>query len=227
MAPTVASKSHRTSLRSSVEPRPVRTVYFNTPRSCNDRNEDDNANGSRIGRDETHYPTQSDTSRRIRNSQHVLRQPRVILDIIGQPPPTIQLGELVQIDLLVSVGFASRSTVAATRNSDSSSLFAVASLVAETRSGERMSLEAGFLTAQKMFDSIHPIPDNCLELPPHDQACRAPLGYSSFPSLLIRQAGTYRLRITLLQMTATEATSLSYIDSEPIKVERRGTLAQR
>lgn len=128
---------------------------------------------------------------------------------------------------MVSLKCPSPDMVASYSNMDTSRLMAVVSLVADTRSGERMPLENGTLTGQKMFDSVHPIPESVADSLARSQPCRLALGYFSFPSLLIRQTGTYRLRITLIKMSGSSAssggTSIATADSDSIKVERRPT----
>lgn len=81
------------------------------------------------------------------------------------------------------------------------------------------------LTGQKMFDSVHAIPAECASPLARSHPCRLALGYFSFPGLLIRQAGCYRVRVTLIKMGASGAgggASVLAVDSEVIRVERRG-----
>ena len=217
MAPVVGSKTDRTYLRSESEPQAIR----------DSRSQSDNDRGSRARRYENYHSSKRDIGQHRRTSHSISRQPYFILDIVCQPPAIIQLGAPIQVDLLTSIGLPSYNVVNGADDIDVSSLFAVVSLVADSRSRERMPLEAGYLTGQKLFDSVHAIPHDCLDLRPPDQACRALLGYLSFPYLIIRQAGTYRLRITLLQMSGAAATSLLCIDSELIRVERRNVYSQR
>ncbi|KAI7704744.1 hypothetical protein KC353_g13290, partial [Hortaea werneckii] len=90
--------------------------------------------------------------------------------------------------------------------------------------------EAGIMTGQKMFDSVHSIPDECAERLASNQPCRLVLGYFSFPGLLIRQSGTYRIRTTLIKTSEASqggGSSIVAVDSEPVKIERRSIAAPR
>lgn len=159
-------------------------------------------------------------------------KPKWELDIIGQPPRVFPLGMEIETSAMVSLRFPSADRAADSGHVDTSRLFAVASLVADTRSGERVPVESGSLTGQKLFDSVHAIPEEHVATMARSQPCRLALGYFTFPGLLVRQYGSYRIRITLVQMPASGssqqgATSLLAVDSEPIKVERRPTNAPR
>ena len=156
------------------------------------------------------------------------------LNVIGQPPKAIPYGMDVEASVMVSIRFSSpdRAEHFASKSTDSSGFFGVASLVAETRAGERIPVEAGSLTGQKLFDSVHAIPGDSAETMRRSDPCRVALGYFTFSGLLIRQPGTYHIRTTLIQMAASESgsqggTSVMSIDSEQIRVERRPTTGQR
>ena len=133
---------------------------------------------------------------------------------------------------MVSLRFPSPDRAIDGANVDITRLFAAVSLVADTRSGERVPVEAGLLGGQKSFDSVHEIPEEHVETMARSQPCRVALGYFTFSGLVIRQAGSYRIRTTLIQMPASGssqqgATSILSVDSESIKVERRVTAAPR
>jgi hypothetical protein len=157
-------------------------------------------------------------------------RPKWELDVIGQPRKVVPLG--VEMSVMASLRFPSADLAIDASNVDITRLLAVASLVSDTRSGERVPLESGLLTGQKLFDSVHEIPEQHVEAMARSQPCRVALGYFTFPGLLIRQAGSYRLRTTLIQMSGSgssqqDATTLLSVDSEPIKVERRPSNPQR
>ena len=157
------------------------------------------------------------------SSPTVSEEPGFVLDMIGQPSKYIQLGTSVELSVMISLTLDSLREPTIATNVDSSSLVAVVSLVTDSHNGERLSVEAGSLTGQKMFDSVHPVDQGYLEVLPQARPCRAVLGYVSFPLLLVRQHGSYRIRTTLLQMSndpRAGATSLMSIDSEPIEVRR-------
>ncbi|KAM0718481.1 hypothetical protein Q7P37_005551 [Cladosporium fusiforme] len=154
------------------------------------------------------------------------------LDVIGQPHRVVPLGMEVEASVMVSLRFptADRATEAA--NIDTSRLVAVASLVADTRSGDRVPVESGLLTGQQLFDSVHDIPQEHVETMERNQPCRVVLGYFTFPGLTIRQVGVYRIRTTLLQMSGSGTsqqggTAVLAVDSDSVKVERRPSNPQR
>lgn len=155
-------------------------------------------------------------------------RPSFELDIIGQPQRSIIFGTTVEASVMVSLKMLSADMAASYRNLDTSRLLAVVSLVSDTSIGERTAIECGTLTGQKMFDSVHPIPEECVPSLARSQPSRLALGYFSFPGLLIRQPGSYRLRISLIKMGSSESSNsggstISTVDSEAIRVERRAS----
>ncbi|CAK4034868.1 Hypothetical predicted protein [Lecanosticta acicola] len=195
--------------------------------------EGDDSGKQRSKHTSSRRPSKSDSSHRRRESSgsyatsNIPERPSFELDVIGQPQRSIVFGATVETSVMVSLKCPSPDAVAQYSNMDTSRLMAVVSLVADTRSGERMQLENGTLTGQKMFDSVHPIPESVADSLARSQACRLALGYVSFPSLLIRQPGTYRLRVTLIKMGSSSSSSggasVACTDSESIKVERRAS----
>lgn len=179
--------------------------------------------------------SESSHKRKSSNSQSsskVSARPKWELDVIGQPHRVIPLGMEVEASVMVSLRFPTVDLANEGANVDTSRLVAVTSLVADTRSGDRVPVESSLLAGQKLFDSVHEIPQEHVETMERNQPCRVILGYFTFSGLVIRQAGTYRLRTTLLQMTGSGAsqqggTALLAIDSESIKVERRPNNLQR
>ena len=141
--------------------------------------------------------------------------PALELEVVTQPLPVVPLGLTVDQTIVVSFRGSSSS-----RDIDTSNLFTVTSLVADTRGGERVALEAGYLAGQKTLDSIHALPQQYVERSAREEPSRLSVGYSSFANLLIRQHGLYRIRTTLMKMGAAGATTLHAVDSNPITVER-------
>ncbi|KAF2858939.1 hypothetical protein K470DRAFT_114072 [Piedraia hortae CBS 480.64] len=175
--------------------------------------------GSNAGR--RTRPSRTTTSQRHQKNE----RPSLELDFVNQPPEGVALGYPVGISVKVSLRlpptFAADRRMAAS-TIDTSHLLAVASLVADNpRNGERVPLEANILTGQKLFDSVHR--DDQQQMPALSSRV-VTLGYLSFPSLLIRQSGLFRFRITLFKMqnhNNAGGTSVVAVDSEPIKVDRR------
>ncbi|KAK6439379.1 hypothetical protein LTR95_004409 [Oleoguttula sp. CCFEE 5521] len=181
--------------------------------------------------------SKSDTSHRRKSSGPQAStkpsvRPSFELDIIGQPCKTTPLGADVEASIMVSLLFPSADKSISAANIDVSRLLAVSSLITETRSGERVPVEAGVMTGQKLFDSVHPLPEQYAASLERSQPCRLSLGYCTFSGLLIRQSGIYRIRTALIQMpgegsAAPGAVTLLTIDSDLIKVERRSIQPSR
>jgi hypothetical protein len=197
---------------------------------------------SREGGEKGHHRSKQESSRKtpketthqrrhspVRTEEAPIERAQYELDVIGQPPKGVALGIPVETSVMLSLRLSSPNGAVGTEI-DTSRLFAVTSLVADSRSGERLPLESGIMTGQKMFDSVHSIPDECAERLASNEPCRLALGYFSFPGLLIRQSGTYRIRTTLIRMNSSGTaggSSIVAVDSEPIKVERRSSTSSR
>lgn len=154
----------------------------------------------------------------------VVDQNVLSLDIICQPTKSIQLGTPIDFAVMLSTKWSSFIEQSQASSIDTSNLLAAASLVAENHHGERLPMQAGLLTAPTLFDNVHPVSEDQSGLATKQQAYRTVLGSLSFPDLMIRQAGTYRIRTTLIQIGMTQesgATSLLSVDSHPIQVERQ------
>ncbi|KAF2485096.1 hypothetical protein BDY17DRAFT_308548 [Neohortaea acidophila] len=151
-----------------------------------------------------------------------LEQPRFALDIVSTPAHPIVLGSPIDISAVVS--FISSNSDAETV--DPSPLLAVASLISESAKGERTQLDPQSLSGPKMIDNIHPLSASDVQAMMRSEvlANRTLLGYVSFPSLVVRQVGSYRVRVTLLRMGDEvgnlAARSLVGVDSEVVRVER-------
>ncbi|KAF2213789.1 hypothetical protein CERZMDRAFT_26896, partial [Cercospora zeae-maydis SCOH1-5] len=152
--------------------------------------------------------------------------PSFELDVIGQPCRAIVFGQTVETSVMVSLQCPSPEVAARYQGMDTSRLMGVVSLVAESRSGACVPVECGTLTGQKMFDSVHECSSDIAESLARSQPSRLALGYLTFPQLLIRQPGSYRLRVTLIKMGGSASSGGSTVlatDSESIRVERRST----
>jgi hypothetical protein len=235
----VTDGSQRTYLHDNHGPRVVDAGQLRgAPRRPQKDTAADDREAKRTRRTSGHKsPSKSESGHRRKssNSQSSMKssvRPKWELDVIGQPHKVVPLGMEVETSVMASLRFPTADQAIDGGNVDITRLLAVASLVADTRGGERVPVESGMLTGQKLFDSVHEIPEEHVETMARTQPCRIALGYFTFPGLLIRQAGSFRLRITLLQMPVSGssqagATTILSVDSEPIKVERRPSNPQR
>ncbi|KAI5361842.1 Putative Velvet domain-containing protein [Septoria linicola] len=200
-----------------------RAVDSSKSRSSSRRDDD----RQRSKHSSSRHPSDSKPSHRRESSQIPRSEgPTFELDVIGQPSRSIVFGQTVETSVMVSLRCPSPEMVARYQDMDTSRLMGVVSLVADSRSGERVPVECGTLTGQKMFDSVHECPDDIAASLARSQPCRLALGYLTFPQLLIRQPGSYRLRVSLIKMGGagtSGGTTVLAADSESIKVERRST----
>ncbi|ORX98028.1 hypothetical protein BCR34DRAFT_496462 [Clohesyomyces aquaticus] len=174
-------------------------------------------------------------SNRSRSSRHssTPEDIRYGMDVILQPPPTAWAG--YELNQTIVVRLRTANTDPNDALADSTNLVAVASLIPGPNStGSRDPAVLNSLLAGRRFDSVHPFSDDeadgvaaSLEMD-HPRG----VGYMVFPGLIIRQPGTYRIRITLVRMRgssteppvspSTGGSSIQVVDSNPIVVQGNG-----
>lgn len=155
------------------------------------------------------------------------------MDIIVQPPPSARAGYSLNGTIIVRL----RTTNANPEDAiaDSSNLVAVATLVPGPNStGSTDPAVLNGLLAGRRFDSIHPFSDDEADGSIASMELDDPrgVGYMRFSDLSIRQAGTYRIRITLLRVrgsssdppvaSVTGGAAVQIVDSNPIVVQGSG-----
>lgn len=224
----------RTSLRDDRGPRVVDSGNSSSYRRSSGRRQKDSdgrdrhhskrGDSNRSPKKDGHRRKVSSSSNTLSMSSHVER-PTFELTVVGQPLRGIQLGMPVDTSVVVSVRKPSSDRIVNVSNIDTSRLFGITSLVAESSNGQRIPMEAGSVAGQKTYDSVHAMPQESAMTFSRLHPDLMVLGYFSFPGQVIRQAGTYRIRTTLAKMGEDGAASLLAADSEPIKVERRGSAA--
>jgi len=137
------------------------------------------------------------------------------LDPVNRLPKEVRAGFPLDAPFTIRVDGQRQSPYAGNLDAESGLLMAVATLVASDQQGLLTPVNAGILTGPQLADTVHPEPST------------GTLGYVSFPDLVIRSPGTFRVRVTLLRMGAAMhaghgsfqgATSLVSIDSEPVVV---------
>jgi hypothetical protein len=226
----MADRGHRTYLREASGPRPVESNHSRdknrgSGRRHHSKEYDDREKHSSRKTSQHKSPKTDSTHRRkssnVQTTNIHLEKPSIQLDVIGQPAPSIHLGMQIEKAVMISLKLPSADQRRQFSQYETSNLFAISSLVAESRSGERVTLEPGTMTSQKALDSIHPIPDHVADSLARKYPSQLALGYFTFSDLMIRQIGTFRIRTTLVKMGETGATSLAAIDSEIVKVEGR------
>lgn len=139
------------------------------------------------------------------------------LNPVDQLPSEVRAGIPLDSPFTLRVDRQRQNSSNGNFDHDRGRLMAVATLVANDGDGSSTPVDAGVLTGPQLADTVHPTPST------------GTLGYVSFPDLIIRSPGTFRIRVTLLRMSATAhagqavsslqgATSLVSIDSEPVIV---------
>ena len=149
------------------------------------------------------------------------------MDIVVQPPRNARVGQTLPGSIIVRL----RATNVHPDETDSTDLFAVATLVPGPNS--TASIDPAVLNSilgGRRFDSIQPFADDEADgsIASMDMADPHGVGYMRFPDLVIRQAGTFRIRITLLRIpnsasdppvsSAGSGSSVQIVDSNPIVV---------
>lgn len=155
------------------------------------------------------------------------------MDIVVQPPRTAWAGQMMPGSIIVRL----RTTNADPDDAvaDSTNLVAVATLVPgpnSTASTDPSVLNT--LLVGRRFDSIHPFADDEADgsIASMDMADPYGVGYMRFPELVIRQPGTYRIRITLIRLrnsasdppvaSAGNGSAVQIVESNPIVVYGNG-----
>lgn len=155
------------------------------------------------------------------------------MDILVQPPATAVLGHPLNPPLTIRLRALNGDLNDAI--ADSTSLVAVATLTGQN--GEAIDLSG--ILAGRPFDSIHPFDDEeDADNLPFTLSSPDPrgVGYVSFPNLVIRREGTYRIRITLIRIPRSSAgdppaspmsagSSVQVIESNPVTVQGNGSSA--
>lgn len=155
------------------------------------------------------------------------------MDIVVQPPRTARVGQTMSGAMIVRL----RTTNADPDDAvaDSPNLIAVATLVPGPNStGPADPSVLHTILAGRRVESIHPFADDEADgsIASMDMADPYGVGYVRFPELMIRQAGTYRIRITLIRIASSATAApvptlgngspMHMIDSNPIVVNGAG-----
>jgi hypothetical protein len=154
------------------------------------------------------------------------------MDIVVQPPRSARVGQPLPGSIVVRL----RTTNADPEDAvaDSTNLYAVATLVPGNSAAPTDPSVLNTLLLGRRFDSIHPFADDEADgsIASMDMADSNGVGYMRFPDLVIRQAGTYRVRITLIRIrnaapdhtvsSAGNSTYVQVVDSDLIVVGGAG-----
>ncbi|KAF1361600.1 hypothetical protein EJ07DRAFT_110730 [Lizonia empirigonia] len=165
-----------------------------------------------------HHSSSTRTSGRSR-SGHLTENIQYAMDFIVQPPRTARVGHTIPGTIIVRL--RATNTYPDDAVADSPNLMAVAALVPgpnSTVSSDPNVLNT--LLAGQRIDSIHAFADDEADgsIASMDMAGPQGVGYMRFPDLAVRQAGTYRIRITLLRFGA----AVQIVDSSPIVIQNAG-----
>jgi hypothetical protein len=155
------------------------------------------------------------------------------MDVVLQPPATARAGQ--PLNGAIVVRLRTTNTDPDEAITDSPNLVAVATLVPGPNStGSTDPDVLNNLLAGRRFDSVHPFSDDAADGAIGSMEMDHPngVGYMMFPELVIRQAGSYRIRITLIRIrnstsdppvaSASGGASVQVVDSNPITVQGSG-----
>lgn len=149
--------------------------------------------------------------------------PTLELTIIGQPAQGIALGLPITTSVVLSLRSSSSSsaTLPSASQIDTSTLFALPTLLTETN----QPLDPQLLTSTsgKPFASLLPLPSDAARTFERIHPGLNVLGYFSFSGLVIRQAGSFRIRTTLARMGSEGAVMVCATESEGVRVDRRAS----
>lgn len=182
-----------------------------------------------------HHSANPHTSGPSRSGRHSLSPEDIqyAMDIVVQPPRTARVGQTMSGAMIVRL----RTTNADPDDAvaDSPNLIAVATLVPGPNStGPADPSVLHTILAGRRVESIHPFADDEADgsIASMDMADPYGVGYVRFPELMIRQAGTYRIRITLIRIASSATAApvptlgngspMHMIDSNPIVVNGAG-----
>lgn len=167
-----------------------------------------------------HHSSASRTSGRSRTG-HCTSNIQYAMDFIVQPPRTARVGNTIPGTIVVRL--CTTNTDPDYAATDSPNLMAVAALIPGPNSTAPSDPHIlNTLLAGQRIDSIHPFADDEADgsIASIDMAGSQGVGYMSFPNLIVHQAGTFRIRITLLR--AADGTAVHVVDSNPIVVGQNG-----
>ena len=173
----------------------------------------------------------SRTPGRSRGGRHSIAPEdiRYAMDIVLQPPATARAGQALNGSIIVRLRTTNTNPDEAIM--DSSNLFAIASLVpgpGTTYSADPAVLNT-LLAGGRRFDSIRPFSDDAADGVIGSMELDDPqgVGYMMFPGLIIKQAGSYRIRIALVRSdpnypSPSGGVTVQVVDSNPIMVQGSG-----
>jgi len=155
------------------------------------------------------------------------------MDIVVQPPRSAHAGQTLDGTIIVRL----RTTNADPEDTaaDFANLYAVATLIPGNSAAPADPSFLNTILAGRRFESIHSFADDEADgsIASMDMADPNGVGYFRFPDLIVRQPGTYRIRITLVRVPSSVSEApvspnssgsfLHVVDSNPIMVVAGGS----
>lgn len=171
-----------------------------------------------------HHSSATRTSGRSR-SGHYSSSIQYAMDFIVQPPHTARVGHAIPGSIIVRLRTTNTDPDYAV--AESSSLMAVAALIPGNSNAPSDPRVLHTLLAGQRVDTIHPFADDEADgsIASMDMAGPQGVGYMRFPELVVHQAGTYRIRITLLR--TADGSAVQVVDSNPIVIQNGGHSASK
>ncbi|KAF2646296.1 hypothetical protein P280DRAFT_6887 [Massarina eburnea CBS 473.64] len=169
-------------------------------------------------------------SRRTRSNRETVSPAdiRYAMDIVVQPPSSARAGYAINGTIVVRL--RTTNMYADDVMEDSQNLFAFASLVSVSNSSASDARTLDRSLGGRRYVSVHAFSDDEADGSIAAMELDDPqgVGYMNFPDLSIHQAGTFRIRITLIRVPSSGTPSIAggqsiqAIDSNPITVQGSG-----
>ena len=118
-------------------------------------------------------------------------RPPYVMEVVAQPPSTVRAGNY--LDSTITVRLRTSRIGPTTEPVEPNRLFAVATLTAVRSTGTTEPVAPGVLTGPRLVDSVRSLEED-------EEQAPDTVGFVSFPNLMIRQEGTYRIVVSLIQM---------------------------
>ncbi|KAJ4383586.1 hypothetical protein N0V86_001640 [Didymella sp. IMI 355093] len=172
-----------------------------------------------------HHSSAARTSGRSR-SGHYSSNIQYAMDFIVQPPRTARAGYTISGTVIARLRTTNTDPDYAV--ADSPNLMAVVTLIPGPQSTVTSDPNVlNSLLGGQRIATIHPFADDEADgsIASMDMAGPQGVGYMSFPGLAVHQAGTFRLRITLLR--TVDGAAIQVVDSNPFVVQNHGSTSSR
>jgi len=214
---TMPDHTRRTSTRST-GPTPVysRSSSYASSQSSPRRSRDSSTTssyGKKHHRTDSHHSRESSyvstDSRTTTSSRYTSEEPAQSsfdpdLVFMGQPPTAMPASYPFQPSVMLKLHDRPSKSM---HLPSSGNLVATVALLQDLGNGKYAMNPKGVLRGKRPVDNLHELPSDYMSKLPRELRETA-LGYFSFPDIQVSEAGTYRLRVSLIQLPDVKSKSL-------------------